>query len=1427
MYINIKTRQIMKTKHLLLLPLLFIVAILHGQTSFYGVSSKGGASNQGVIFKTDANGANVQNVFDFKYHQPGRNPKSVFTQASNGKIYGTTQFGGTNLCSFPWYQYQKYSGVIFEYDPSTEVYTVLFNFNDTITGCWPNSAPILAPNGKLYGVTPGIGGSSQHYGTVYSFDLATGVYTKIHSFGHGNNDDGENPVGNLLLASDGKIYGVTSDGGFQDKGIIFKVDPTTDTYTKLKDMWVSWSAPKSGQDAKSGLIQAPNGIMYGTTESGGNYPSGYQYAFGNIYKYDPITNVATNLFGFSNDSLGKNPTGAPVLVGTNYLYCVTNQYYQVPGTYNQQPHYYLWRYNIGTGTAMVVDSIANGTFNHDITLNNNNKIILTGKDYNISSAIRIWEFNPTTNTRTLIDTSTNLKYLYRGFMQATNGKYYAGGAFPDGVTSYSTYSNGSFVEYDASNHNITEKFRFSEPIDGILPEGDLFMATNGKLYGTTSKGGLYNKGVVYEFNPANDSFSKLVDLDSLTGYAPKGSIMEASNGKLYGMTSRGGTNSFGAIFEIDTNSWTLTKKADFTSSMHSSSGRLVEAWDGNLYGLTSYNYGTLFQYNINTGAMSTKHTFTYNDGTGPKGSLALANNGKLYGLTFDGGASYYSHGTLFEYDPATNAFAMKKELLNYTGYHADGNTPLMGSDGKMYLLIANGGNGNTEYSGGAINEYIPGATTVSNKASFQVNYTGSKPLGDLMEAANGKLYGYTWTGGANDKGTLFEYNRSTGTITKKFDFNGSNGANPMHGSLTEVGLSNISITSQPSISSNCIGDIAELTVAANHTTLLHYQWYKNGNKIAGATNDTITFNTLSASDAGTYYCKITGGARAIVSNSLTLSPTAKPSVAISNLANSYCADNADINLSATPSGGTFSGTAVSGSVFSPSTAGAGNVDVIYTYTDASGCSNADTVNVTINSLPDASFSGYNSSYCDNSLASTLVPTTTGGTFSGSGISGNTFDPSFYVGGPGLLVVTKIKYEITDANSCYNADSAMVTIYHAPIVNISGLDTIYCENATIDTLVTTPNGGTVTAGTFLNGNIFSPSNASIGYNYIYYSYTNSNNCTNSDTIKIKINAAPDASFSGLAATYCNNGQASVLSPTVSGGTFTGTTSGSTFDPSQITIPTNVLSVTKAITYSLTNTDGCTDSTTQSTIVYPLPTVNFGTLVPSICNNAVPIILNLGTPSGGTYSGNGVQGIAFTPADAAIGNDTLVYSYTNTNNCTNTDTAVIEVLQSPDFTLGDDSSICINHVITLATKLGSGYVYLWSDGSTDSTLTIDASTLGTGTFTYSVTVTNQANNCVESDDIIITVNPCTGINTSLSENNNIKVYPNPSKGIFNINTSIAFESLEVYSTDGRLIYSEVLKGKGINFKLDLTNQSKGVYYLLLSNGKTIERKKLIVE
>ena len=1405
-------------KILLITTILFITTLANAQTNYYGLTSKGGNNDVGVIYKTNTSGTNIQTAYTFEIENTGKSPAGVPTQATNGKLYGVTTFGGDNISSFQYYGYSRNSGVIYEYDPSNSNYSVLFNFDDTASGCWPKYAPIEASNGLLFGIVNA--GGVRNYGTLYSYDRTTSVYTKIHDFKGSYatvGKDGVHPEGELLKAVDGKIYGVTSGGGYNSHGTIFSIDPATSSYTKLLDMQVSYSGTYAGNGPESGLIQAADGMMYGTTSNGGSDNKG------NVFKYNPVTNVANSIYEFTNvnmTSQGGYPRGNLIMIGNDSIYGVTYNHINPPGTYTYIPYFYLWRYQISTGNMLVVDSIVNGSFSNKITLMTNGKILLTGNDNNSPSSASFWEYDPATRISTLIDSSSTIS-TNMGLVEATNGKFYGG--FTNVYTD--AYSNGLFVEYDKANNTINEKFKFSHPVNGVKPLGDLMMATNGKLYGTTSEGGANNKGVIFEFNPSNDTYIKKFDLDSLSGYRPKDGLMEAANGRFYLLTFMGGISGDGTLIEIDTTNWSMLKKADFSTALgRKPMGKVTQAWDGMLYGLTAYDGGALFQYNIATGTIAKKLDFDNANGSLPYGSLSLSNNGKLYGLTNSGGSNYYSKGTFFEYDPTSNTLVVKNEMFQHLGYKAKGNTPLLATDGKMYMPITNSGGSNSEYEGGTIDAYD--GVTLTNKAVFSVSNTGSNPMGDLMEAANGKFYGYTYVGGLNNYGTLFEFDASTNIISKKTDFDQTNGANPIHGSLTEVGLSNISITQQPAISSSCIGDTALFTIAATHTTLLHYQWYKNSVRIPGATNDTLSFNIL-ATDDGVYSCRITGGAKAVYSNNITLTSSIKPVITIGNIASTYCLNNADINLTALPTGGTFSGTGVNASVFSPATAGVGSADIIYSFTNTDGCSNSDTTSVNVYSIPDASFTGFDATYCDNATVATLTPTTTGGTFIGNGINGNTFDPSYYVNSGGLMIFAKVKYEITDANSCYNADSISATIFHKPTVNISGLDTIYCQNAEIDTLVTTPTGGSITAGAFLVGDEFNPANAALGYNNIYYSYTNSNNCTNSDTIKIKINTIPDASFTGLEATYCNNDLTSTLVATEAGGVFTGTTSAMTFDPNEIVIPSTALYVSRSITYVITNTDGCTDSFTNSTTIYPLPNVDFGTLLPTVCNNAAPISLTLGTPVGGTYSGNGVQGILFSAADAPIGNSDLVYSFTNSNNCTNTDIAVIEVLQSPEFTLGNDTTVCINHNITLATKQGSGYLYLWNDGSTDSTLTIDAASLGQGLHTFSVTLTDENNNCVEVDDIVLTIDPCTGIEKSDNNEAKVSVYPNPSSGIFNIDSEIEFETMDVYSTDGRLILSQEVKDNTPNFEINIQNQSKGVYYLLLNNSQTTIHKQLIVK
>lgn len=82
--------------------------------------------------------------------------------------------------------------------------------------------------------------------------------------------------------------------------------------------------------------------------------------------------------------------------------------------------------------------------------------------------------------------------------------------------------------------------------------------------------------------------------------------------------------------------------------------------------------------------------------------------------------------------------------------------------------------------------------------------------------------------------------------------------------------------------------------------------------------------------------------------SITITVNPLPVVSFTGLAGTYCLTDAAVILAGTPAGGTFSGPGVSGNVFDPAAAGAGTHSIVYTFTDANGCTNSETQQVTVN-----------------------------------------------------------------------------------------------------------------------------------------------------------------------------------------------------------------------------------------------------------------------------------------------------------------------------------------------------------------------------------------------------------------------------------------------------------------------------------------------
>jgi uncharacterized repeat protein (TIGR03803 family) len=233
--------------------------------------------------------------------------------------------------------------------------------------------------------------------------------------------------------------------------------------------------------------------------------------------------------------------------------------------------------------------------------------------------------------------------IYAGLVEARDGNFY-GGAYNGGA-----YGYGSIFRITASGQ-LTVLYSFcaqSGCPDGAAVPASLIQASNGYLYGVTAYGGPNDGGTIFRITPSGTLttlYSFCAKTNCVDGQHPEAKLVQASNGILYGTTSQGGANSGGTVFQI-TPSGAFKKIYDFCSQGACTDGYapfsdLIQATDGNLYGVTTLggsnnNYGTIFQITT-SGVLTTLHRFDNTDGASPN-ALVQFTDGNLYGTTAIGG----------------------------------------------------------------------------------------------------------------------------------------------------------------------------------------------------------------------------------------------------------------------------------------------------------------------------------------------------------------------------------------------------------------------------------------------------------------------------------------------------------------------------------------------------------------------------------------------------------------------------------------------------------------------------------------------------------------------------------------------------------------------------------------------------------------------
>jgi gliding motility-associated-like protein len=436
-----------------------------------------------------------------------------------------------------------------------------------------------------------------------------------------------------------------------------------------------------------------------------------------------------------------------------------------------------------------------------------------------------------------------------------------------------------------------------------------------------------------------------------------------------------------------------------------------------------------------------------------------------------------------------------------------------------------------------------------------------------------------------------------------------------------------------------------------------------------------------------------------------------------------------------------------------------------TVTDANGCVATDDVTVTVNPLPIAD-AGADVSICIGS--STNLAASGGVSYAWSPATGlsatNIVNP---VANP--AVTTTYTVTVTDANGCVATDDVTVTVNPLPIAD-AGADVSICIGSSTNLAASGGVSYLWSPATGLSAtNIANPvANPAVTTTYTV-TVTDANGCVATDDVIVTINPLPLAN-AGPDAPICIGGSTNLAA---SGGVSYLWSPATGLSATNIANPVANPAVTTTYTVTVTDANGCVATDDVTVTVNPLPIADAGADV-SIC---IGSSTNLAASGGVSYAWSPATGLSATNIVNPVANPAVTTTYTVTvtdaNGCVATDDVTVTVNPLPIADAGADVSICIGSSTNLAAS--GGVSYAWSPATGLSATNIANPVANPAvTTTYTVTVTD-ANGCVATDDVIVTINPlplanagpdapiCIGGSTNLAASGGVSYAWSPATGL----------------------------------------------------------------
>ncbi len=360
-----------------------------------------------------------------------------------------------------------------------------------------------------------------------------GVFEDLYTFA-GDSGDGSGPAGALVADKAGVIWGTTSSGGPNGAGTVF-------TYTPggTETMVYHFTGGNDGDLPMAGLLKAPNGDFYGTTEIGG------KYGLGTIFKITPA-GVLTTIYAFgTNANDGANPECELIWTADHQLAGTT-----VNGG------------DGGVGTVFKVSLAGKETILHSFAKADGEypraALVMdkVGTLYGTTYDTEGTAFNAGNGTAFKIDSTGHFSVFYHflgapGYGPSAPMILDADGNLLGTTQNGGAYNNGAIFKLTPAG-KATVLYTFTGGADGGRPIAPLLLTKGGALLSTTFEGGQYGYGTVYRLTPAG-KLQTLHAFDSTDGrYSRSGLLIDSPLSQLflYGLTYSGGSNENGNIYSV-------------------------------------------------------------------------------------------------------------------------------------------------------------------------------------------------------------------------------------------------------------------------------------------------------------------------------------------------------------------------------------------------------------------------------------------------------------------------------------------------------------------------------------------------------------------------------------------------------------------------------------------------------------------------------------------------------------------------------------------------------------------------------------------------------------------------------------------------------------------------------------------------------------